>query len=343
VQEASHPKRVGNAGGSDFTHPVTGDELANTASWVNTSRRAMEGVIESLKLLYRDVDRTPLLYAIKHAARERDVDLEIALQPGPEYREFVLRGDADLLAENYYSLQTYRARGAPLVSLATSVTVLNEKLLVAPDVESLDDLRGRVFAIRGQGPQELINRLWLRDMGLHDALKTVVVSEDQAGRWGQWRKVVGGDAAATFVTNLYADEALAAGLKDLPFEPFGFIGNMTLTTSSSILAEKRETVEQVVRGFFDAVRLFKSDRESTLDIMRGEPARLLSGERDFEVERMYEILRDELSDAPIPSPQGIVNTHRMMLGRAPELSPYNPLLGWDLTFAAAIVDEQLAG
>jgi ABC-type nitrate/sulfonate/bicarbonate transport system substrate-binding protein len=265
------------------------------------------------------------------------------LQSGREYGELVLRGEADLLAENYYNLQRYRARGAPLVSLATSVTWLNEKLLVGPDLQAFDDLRGRTFAIRGQGPQELINRLWLRDMGLHDDLEIVIVSEDEVGRWGQWRKVVSGDAAGTFVTHLYADEPLAAGLRELSFEPYGFIGNMTLTTSRATLGAKHEAIEQVVRAFFDAARLFKTDRERTLDLVRGEPAQLMAAERTFEVERVYEIVRDELSDAPIPSPQGILNTHRMMLGRFPELASYNPLLGWDLTIAAAIVDEQLAG
>lgn len=253
----------------------------------------------------------------------------------------MLRGEADLLAENYDNLQTYRARGAPLVSLATSVTWLNEKLLVASDVNSFDDLKGRVFAIRGQGPQELINRLWLRDMGLHDAVETVVISEDEVGRWGQWQKVVSGDAAGTFVTHLYADEPLAAGLKELPLEPYGFIGNMTLTTSRSILAAKHEAMEQVVRATFDAVRIFKTDRARALGIMSGEPARLLSAERDFQLERMYDILRDELSDAPVPNAQGILNTYRMVLARSPELASYNPLLGWDLTIAAEIVESRL--
>jgi hypothetical protein len=320
----------------------TGGSIAKRGSGAQPQRNG-EPAIEPLKLLYRDVDRTLLLHAIKHAARERGVELDVALQSGREYGELVLRGQADVLAENYYNLQTDRARGAPLVSLATSVTWLNEKLLVAPDVHSLDDLSGRVFAIRGQGPQELINRLWLRDMGLHDALEIVVVSEDEVGRWGQWRKVVSGAAAGTFVTHLYADEALAAGLKELPFEPYGFIGNMTLTTSRTTFQQKYEAMEQLVRAFFDAVRLFKTDRKRTLDIMDGEPARLLAAERSLPLERMCEILRDELSDAPVPSPQGIVNTHRMLLGRSPELATYNPLLGWDLSIAAEIVDEQLAG
>ena len=76
-----------------------------------------------LKLFYRDVDRTPLLYTIKSAAHDRGVELDVALAPGREYPELLQHGEADLLAENYYNLQTFRARGMPLVSLATSVSV----------------------------------------------------------------------------------------------------------------------------------------------------------------------------------------------------------------------------
>lgn len=293
-----------------------------------------------LKLLYRDVDRTPFLYTLKHAAHERGVELDVALQAGREYGELLQRDEVDLLAENYYNLQTFAARGVPLVSLATSVTWLNEKLLVAPNVHSLHDLRGKPFAIRGQGPQELINRLWLKDMGLHDAVEPIVISEQEVGRWGQWKRVVSGDAAATFVTHLYADDALAAGLKELPFEPYGFIGNMTLTTSRNVLATKRDEMEQVVRAAFDAARIFKTDRARTLSIMSGEPAALLGAERDLHIERMYEILADELSDAPVPSAEGILNTYRMVLARSPEIAGYNPLLMWDLSFASRIVEEQ---
>jgi len=296
--------------------------------------------VAPLKLLYRDVDRTPFLYTLKYAAHERGVELDVALQPGRDYGEFLQRDEVDLLAENYYNLQTFGARGVPMVSLATSVTWLNEKLLVAPDVGSFDDLRGKRFALRGQGPQELINRLWLKDMGLHDAVEPVVISEQAVGRWGQWKKVVSGDAAGTFVAHLYADDALAAGLKELPFEPYGFIGNVTLTTSRNILAAKREAMEQVVRAAFDAARIFKTDRARTLSIMSGEPAALIGAERDLQIERMYEILAEELSDAPVPSAQGILNTYRMVLARSPEIAGYNPLLMWDLSLASRIVEEQ---
>jgi hypothetical protein len=53
------------------------------------------------------------------------------------------------------------------------------------------------------------------------------------------------------------------------------------------------------------------------------------------MERIYGILRDELSEQPIPTPEGIANTRRMALSRMPELTDFNPLVMWDLSFARA--------
>lgn len=295
--------------------------------------------MEPLKLTYRDVDRTPFLFTLKYAAEQRGVQLDISRAPGREYVELLLRGEVDFLAENYYNLQSFRARGAPVVSLATAVTWLNETLFVAPEVETLNDLRGRRFALRGLGPSEMIPRLWLQDAGLDRDVEPIVVSEDEVGRWGNWRKVLSGECAGCFVTNLYADAPREAGLKALPTDPYGFIGNVTLTTTRKVIGARQDEIEAIVRAAFDACELFKRDPKATLEVMSREPTQLLRIERDQTLERTYEILRDELSDVPLPSVDGIRNTCRMTLSRSADLADFNPLLMWDLSFASRIMQQ----
>ncbi len=53
------------------------------------------------------------------------------------------------------------------------------------------------------------------------------------------------------------------------------------------------------------------------------------------MERLYGVLREELSEQPIPTPEGIANTRRMALIRMPELKDFTPLLMWYLSFARA--------
>jgi ABC-type nitrate/sulfonate/bicarbonate transport system substrate-binding protein len=297
--------------------------------------------MSTIRVLYRDHDRAPYLYTLQTCAKRLGVDVELTkAELGGRFPEFLLDGATDFLAENYWQLQALRAKGQPLVSVATAVSTLNEKLFVHPSIRTINDLRGKKLAIRGLGPSQLIPGLWLKDHGLADNVEGVTVSEDEVGRWGQWKKVVTGECHGTFVTNFYQDEPRKAGLKELDPEPYGFIGNVTLTTLESFAAARRDDVQKLVEAAFEASRLFKHDPAAALDICMNEPAMLLKVESRAAMERIYGILREELSEQPIPTPEGIANTRRMALPRMPELKDFNPLLMWDLSFAREAARER---
>ncbi|HZU06293.1 MAG TPA: ABC transporter substrate-binding protein [Chloroflexota bacterium] len=293
-----------------------------------------------IRVHYRDVDRTPYLYVLKYAARRYGLELDLQRVVGPTYAELLVDGATDFLAENYWGLQIFRARGVPLLSVATSVTWMNETLLVHPDIHDLQDLRGKRFAVRGVGPSELVPILWLHDQGLGADVTPIVVSEQEVGRWGHWKRVLHGDCHGCLVTNLYADEPIAAGLRVLPIAPYGMLGNVTLTTTEGLATQRCDDVLSLVRAAFDAQHLFKYDRVITLDIMRQEPMQLMRIPDEQRLERVYEILSAELADQPVPRAEAIANTHRMVLGRYPELANFNPLLMWDLSFAREVLKER---
>ena len=289
-----------------------------------------------IRILYRDFDRAPYLYTLQATAKRRGLELVLTkAELGGRFPEFLLEGTTDFLAENYWQLQALCAKGQPLVSVATAVSNLNEKLFVHPSIAKIGDLRGKKLAIRGVGPSQLIPGLWLEDHGLEGEVEPVVVSEDEVGRWGQWKKVVTGECHGTFVTNFYQDEPRRAGLRELAAEPYGFIGNVTLTTLESFTAGRREDVQKLVEAAFDASRLFKHDPAAAMEICMGEPAKLLKLDGRAAMERIYEILRGELSERPIPTAEGIANTRRMAVPRMAELRDFNPLEMWDLSFARA--------
>lgn len=291
--------------------------------------------MRSLQLLYRDVDRLPYLSVLKDACSERGLELVIVKAEGREFGELLERGQADVLAENYWGLQSFRARGAPFISVASAVSLLNERLFVHPDLDGLSDLNGKKFAIRGTGPQLLIPGLWLKDHGLK--VQQITYSEQETGRWGHWRKVAEGECQGCFVTNLYAHAPRAAGLKEIPIGRYGFLGNMTLTLTEDLIGSRSADVQTLVDSCFAATKTFKTDKATTLRIMAGEPRSLLETQLEVRdnasLERTYETLRDELSDTPVPTTDAIWNVWRMRLDTAPELVNFNPLLMWDLSFA----------
>jgi hypothetical protein len=295
----------------------------------------------TIRILYRDYDRAPYLYTLQATAKTLGLDVQLTkAELGGRFPEFLLDGATDFLAENYWQLQALRTKDQPLVSVATAVSTLNEKLFVHPSINAVADLRGKKLAIRGLGPSQLIPGLWLKDHGLGGDVAEVTVSEDEVGRWGQWKKVVTGECHGTFVTNFYQDEPRKSGLKELDTEPYGFIGNVTLTTLESFAATRRDDVQKLVEAAFAASTLFKHDPAKAMDICMGEPAKLLKLDNRAAMERTYGILREELSEMPIPTAEGIANTRRMALLRMPELGDFNPLVMWDLSFAREAIKKR---
>ncbi len=286
-----------------------------------------------LRMLYRDNDRAPYLYMVREAAARRGLDLELSkAELGGRYPEFLLAGETDVLAENYWGLQTLAAKGAEVRAIASAVCHLNEQLFVGPGIEEISDLAGKRVALRGVGPSELIVRLWLQDRGLAEA-EAVVVPESEVGRWGQWKAVASGRFDAAFITNLHRREPLTAGLKHLPVAPYGFIGNVTFTTMAATIADRRADLQNLVAAAFEASRNFRTNEAATLEVMAREPKALMELD-DGGLRDVYRILRDELSEQPVPTNEAIRNTHRMRLSRNPELADFDPFSMWNLDLAA---------
>ena len=298
----------------------------------------------TLRVLWRDADRLPYLYTVAKEAEAYGTTIELMKAETREFGELLFDGRADVVAENYWNQQINRAKGWPLVSLAAAVNTVNEQIVVRDGITSLDDLHGKRIAIRGMHPTDYSDPFWVHQLGLDDA-ELVFVPEADSGRWAPWKRVVDGDCDAAIVTNLFIDPAFAAGLNPLPAPTFGFLGNVVYTTSLEKRDAMRPDLEALVRAAFDAVRTFKSDKAAVLANMELIPQELMQAPNitiatAADKTTVYEKLRDELADPPIPSAQAIANFHEMLRPHYPEVEGFNPLMMWDLSIARAVFDER---
>ena len=297
----------------------------------------------TIRVLWRDADRLPYLYTVRHAATAYGTEVVLERPEGREYAELLFDGRGEVLAENYWNQQLNRAKGMPLVSIAAAVTTINERLYVRSGVTSLDELRGKRIAVRDARPTNLIDPLWLRRAGLMDV--EIVLVPDSEGRWMPWQRVVAGDCDAAVVTNLFSDAAVEAGLVPLDIGSFGFLGGVVYTTSEELLESRAGDMENLVRAAFDAARLFKEDKQAVLDVMTSIPEGLMTARgatiaTPEEREIVYGHLAGELADPPVPMPHAIANFYDMAVDEYPELVGYNPLQMWDLRIARRIMDER---
>ena len=97
----------------------------------------------SLKLLYRDVDRTPYLFLLRECALQYGLELDVAAggYTPDGWQDLLLQGGADVLAEGYWTLQELAAKGAPLVTVTCSGSYDGLLLLARSGVDSLVELR----------------------------------------------------------------------------------------------------------------------------------------------------------------------------------------------------------
>jgi ABC-type nitrate/sulfonate/bicarbonate transport system substrate-binding protein len=301
-----------------------------------------------MRMLYRDVDRLPYLYGVRHYAEKRGLDLTLVRhrQTGREdWGEKLRRGEVDVIGENYWALQRYRSQGVPFVTVASSSHIWTEVLLAAPDIAGIPDLRGKKVAVRLTGPQHSAPAVLLKRAGLFDSVELAVYSEPETGRWGHWKKVADGTCAACWMLPLYAAEARAAGLIEIPYEPFIFEGGHVVPTmTESYIAGNREAVRVLVEAMFDACERVDNDaawfRERVVDAIDELHERHPEITSDGDIDRAAKILRAEIAAIPFPTAEGIKNAYDVATLQFPEIEGFNSLLMWDLSFARSACGER---
>jgi len=183
----------------------------------------------TVRLAYRDEDRTPVIYCIKEMARRHyGVDVEVLL----------IKGTKDYPAA---------AQGKKVTMFCAPSLARGLELVVPTDVQTVEAFRGKSLAVRTSGrPHALV--LWLRMMGLENEMKVQMVSDNEVGRWGQWKKVLSGECIATFMSDLYLPNALAAGLKVLPVPDLPVVAHYAQACLSEFAREKSNLLRDYTKA-----------------------------------------------------------------------------------------------
>ncbi len=298
---------------------------------------------DSIEVVYRDDDRTPLLYVLREQAAKHE-GLEVQIRKvfsSEEYEQGFLGGDFELICEHLRFLFPAKLEGHPVRCLATCQNWSNEKFLVRPDINDLGDLVGHTVAIRATPSSQISGNHWLKRLGLEGKVQVLVVDDNDIGRWQQWRKVESGEADAVIGSPLYLDEALAAGLKVLDIRPLPEIGALFFAALGPFVSANEGKLRRFFRALYRALYTFHHDPQSTIAIMSGEPARLMhmSGQPDV-IKKQYERLRDGYDERPVPRLDALETTFAMLNAGYARLDDLNPLSLWDLHYVIELEEER---
>jgi hypothetical protein len=298
-------------------------------------------------MLHRDVDRLPYLIGLRHSAQARGLEIDIVRhqQAGKEdWGENLRRGTVDVIAENSWALQRYRAKGVPFVTLASAAHVWQELLVARAGITTLADLRGKKLAARLTGPQASFPKVLFERTGLAGDVEIVTYAEKDTGRWGHWQKVADGTCDACFMLPSYIEPAYAAGLQDVSYPVFAFDGaHIVPTTTEAFVAGNRATIRTLVESMFDTNARIQADaawfRECASEA-RGALLEHFNFDDEAAFERFCAYQRAEIAPLPIPTAQGIANAYDVACPQFPDVAGFNSLEMWDLSFAREILNSR---
>jgi NitT/TauT family transport system substrate-binding protein len=296
-----------------------------------------------LRIIYRSNSHAPFwVVAGKSGVWQKNgLDVDTSPQLVREKAvEALKNGHVDLISGNHHNLYIRNARGEDFVHLAQATNNWTEnKLVVAPEIQSLEDLRGKkIVADKLSSHAGLNIWLFLRQEGLDVDRGDIELCELRGSSEERWKRVLGGEYAGTFVGIPHDSRARKAGARVLEMRSMPMIRGVTLTTRMSFVKGNEDTIRRLIKGFVDAIHFFLTRRDETLEILREHAAPILHLESDEEVTALYDEWASSLDRRAYPSPESIANVFQLALRRDPDVEGFNPLALWDTHYLRELDD-----
>src|SRR4029450_7680897 len=224
--------------------------------------------MQTLTLAYRDVDRTPVIFAIREMAKKHcNLDVRVVQIKNEEAFEAALfGGSCDIIIEHLEYLYEESTKGKKVT------------IFCAPS---------KGAGLHLVGPPHAVT-LWLRMMGLEKEVGTIIVGDDEVGRWGQWKKVTGGECVGTLMSPLYLPAALAAGLKVLPVPEIPIVGPFAQAFLSEFARKHAGVLREYVKALLRTLAWLTTRRDAGFAALASDLKGCMKLENDSELKRRFD-------------------------------------------------------
>jgi ABC-type nitrate/sulfonate/bicarbonate transport system substrate-binding protein len=281
--------------------------------------------------VYRSGSHLPIWEVLQEAGVWEKVGLDLvsfdycAMPPDAEAALF--RGDIDFISGDHLTPYGLVARGKPIVSIASPVNGQNASVASREPMNSIQELRGKRIA---DTPMEG------RDGGFHHGRGNHMMYLIRAGininevKWiededsdAQFEALKSGKADARFISGT-GEKYKELGFHVLPLGPLPMINGPTLTTSYTVLQEKKGLGERLVKALVLGIHFAKTKKDKTEKILENLNKKKGGSFQYRSLERMPK--------KPYPDPQGVINAYELGCIKSPEAKQVSALALWDLHY-----------
>jgi ABC-type nitrate/sulfonate/bicarbonate transport system substrate-binding protein len=222
--------------------------------------------------------------------------------------------------------------GADLVTVAHTVAGVQSKLVVRPDINKPEDLRGKKIAVSGFGSLgDFLERYILKKHGLEPGRDVVMLSiGTQPDRIQALMTGVVDAADLSYPADVQAERKGYKILWDAKQEVS--YPSMSVVTRRKWVADDRDTVMRMVKAHVEAIHFLKSNKEFSMKVLSKY---LKTNDRDL-LEGSYEIYHKDFISVPYPITQGLQPTYEYVAQQRPEVWNQKPEAFMDASFIAEL-------
>jgi ABC-type nitrate/sulfonate/bicarbonate transport system substrate-binding protein len=306
--------------------------------------------MRQLILLASDSSHLPLLTVFKESGVTQKYGFEIELEvvggaraPTMAHRtSLIFAGEIDFVSGLHHETYRARSRGEKrLVYLAQTQNRWDDRLVVAPGIGGIQELRGKKIVCHSKAPCVVGNfTTILKQFGFqNDEIRIEPILSMSGNLCSYVDQVVAGEASAALVDMPFDLYGKNRGLKilDLPDRPV--IHNTTILTTTDYIRGNRETVIQFLKALIDAIHFFKTKPAEVAKILQKN----LSRRYTLTDEAYYVHLQREwaklLLAKPYPLPAAIQNVFELDAAHDPNMGNISPMEPWDLHYLREIDDS----
>lgn len=234
--------------------------------------------------------------------------------------EALVAGEIDFGQMTGSLMSSARLQGADPVMIAGVQDVLDDRLVVRPNIKSMEDLKGKRVGIFRFGSASHLRVLnVLPRYGLSEKDVTFLQIGDTPARLVA---LAGGSIDATLASPPDHLEAVRAGMRillglrdlNVPYQGTG------LVTTQRLLVKRRDVALRFLQSFVEAIHLVKTDPA----VSKRAFAKYRQTKDEKQVENAYQTLREIAKPKPYPSLEGFKTIIKDASDRLPTARTANP-------------------
>ena len=260
--------------------------------------------------------------------KKNNLDLEIIYMPGNISAPSLMSGEVQFGQMTGALMSPIRLQGGDPVMLVSVQELLDDRLVVRPNIKSVEDLKGKRIAISRFGAASHMRVLnMLPRYGLGDKDVTFLQIGDTPARV---IALIGNSADASSFSPPDHLAAVQAGMKillnmaDLNI----FYQGTGLVTTQRYLAKNRDTVRRMVKTYVEAIHLVRTNPEATKRAF----VKYRKTRDEKQLEDAYQTLREVVKPKPYPNMESFKTIFRDLSDRMPAAKNANPREFVDTSF-----------